>query len=166
MREHDAAPARAGDGSEQLAGALVREMAVTTADALLGRPRTAVVGLEKRGTVVGLYHHSVAVAEALANVLWHMAEVGEPGKGAAGGEEVAVESGAETETDGIVCVVRYGEGIDFQIAEAESGAGLEEFPRQRVLHAILHGAGGGGVREERDLFALIGVPWVEPEERT
>lgn len=48
-------------------------------------------------------------------------------------------------------VVWHGEGIDLQIAEAEPGAGFEELPRQRVFHAVLHGAGGGGVSEEGDL---------------
>jgi hypothetical protein len=66
-------------------------------------------------------------------------------------------AGGETETDGLLGVVRDGEGIDFQIAKTEPRTGFEELPRRAVrgVEFGLDGAAGRRVGEDLDVGVLL-----------
>jgi hypothetical protein len=132
-------------------------MAVTAGDALLERPGALGIGGEEVGAVVGLDDDDVALAELLADVLRGVAEVGEVGEGTARGKKVVGVAVGETKTDGLLSVVRDGEGVDFEIAETEAGAGFEELPRGAMggVEFRLHGATGGRIGEDLDVRMFL-----------
>jgi len=59
--------------------------------------------------------------------LGSMAQIGQPGE-APGRREQVIRPVGEEKRHGIVRVVRHGEALDLEIAEAKAGAGLEALP--------------------------------------
>src|SRR4051812_44561508 len=109
MREVNALPARTRHGGEQLARGEVREMTMPSADPLLQRPRPTRVVLQQLRAMVRLDHDDFAFANALADVLRGVPEIGEPRDRAARREEIAVVAAGETKPDRFLGVVRNGE---------------------------------------------------------
>lgn len=126
-------------------------------DALLERPRALGVGGEEVGAVVGLDDDDVALAELFTDVLGGVAEVGHVGERTARGQQVVGVAGSETEADGFLGIVRYGEGVNLDVAVAEARAGFEELPGGAVggVEFRLDGAAGGGIGEDLNVRVLF-----------
>jgi len=57
----------------------------------------------------------------------------------------------ESEADRFLCIVRHGERVNFEVAEAEARTGLENLPSGSVPETRLNCACGRAVRENLDL---------------
>jgi hypothetical protein len=130
-------------------------MTVATGDTLLGGPRALHIGLQEARAVVAFDNHHVDVANTFVNVLWSVAEVRQPSETAPRNEEVGLMAARKRETHRLLCIVRDVEAFDFQVAEMETRAGFEDFPRDWMLNFCLHGAGGGGIGEDLDVRKLL-----------
>ena len=94
------------------------------ADALLGRPRPARVGIEQVLVVVRLDEESVELAKPFGDAAGDMAHVrGEPDFFAAI---------ADHETNRIDCIVLDCEARDHRVADLEFGSSFEDFPCTRL----------------------------------
>ena len=147
---------------EKFADGVIGEMAGARENALLDDPGIW-ADLEHVEIVIGLEDEAIGLAEMDSDVVWQVAEIG------ADGDLGAV--GAEGETDGIGGVVRDGEGMDVDVADGETLAGLDglhaaEAFAESVGEDALEGVHGGlgdverGFPEAEDLreaVAVIGV---------
>ena len=70
--------------------------------------------------MVGLDDDDVGLADAVADALRRVAEVGDPREGPAGREEVALEPAREAEPHRVLRVVGDGEALDLEIAVHET----------------------------------------------
>jgi hypothetical protein len=110
--------------AEKLADGVVGEMPGAAQDALLDDPGIG-ADLEHVEIVIGLEDQSIAFAQVVLDELGHVAEVGDQA------ELRAV--GAEGEANGVGGIVRYGEGVNLDIADGEALAGLDGFDTVEAL---------------------------------
>ena len=89
--------------------------------------------------MVRLHDHDVAFADALADVLRRVAEIGEPGERAAQREKIALVPGRETKTHRLLRIVRHRETLHLEVAETKPRARLENLPVGPVLEAARYG---------------------------
>lgn len=127
MREVNVAPPWARDRFEQRARAVIREMAMPSADALLRGPGAFVVGLEEMGAMVGFDDNDIALANMLMNVLRRVTEIGEPHERTSGRKQI-VMTARETKTDRLVRIMWHGKTFDLKIAKTKTRARLKELP--------------------------------------
>lgn len=118
VAEDQSAGAGVEDFADEVAGDFVGEVAHAAHDALFDAPGVG-ADFEHFEVVVGFEQQQVGALEVNADGLGHVAEVGGDGHFEA--------LGAEGETDGVGGVVGDGEAIDVDVADGETGAGLEEF---------------------------------------
>src|SRR5437879_1987244 len=119
MRQHQIARARVetfGIG-EKRADALIREMAGAAHHALLDVPGIR-ADLEHLHIVIRFEHEAIAIAQVLLDQLGHVTEIGHQGELHAGS--------AEGEAERVDGVVGNAKRRDFDIANAEAVAGLNE----------------------------------------
>ena len=107
--------------------------------------------------MVGFDDDDIAGAEVFADMLRGVAEIGQENEGTARGKQVVVPAGGETKAHGIVGVVGDGEALDLEVAETETGAGLEELPvgLMGVGDFGLDGARRGRVGEDGNLRKFL-----------
>ncbi|HEY1471137.1 MAG TPA: hypothetical protein VGF61_19000 [Candidatus Acidoferrum sp.] len=148
--------------SEVFADGVIGKMAGAGKDALLDDPRIG-ANLEHVEIVVGFEDETIGFAEVDFDKLRHVAEVGTDGNLGA--------VGAESETDGIDSIVRDGEGVDVDVADTKTLAGLYGFNAAEALaesfreNALKNAHGGlGDVKRTlpeteylREAVAMIGV---------
>jgi hypothetical protein len=144
------------------ADGVIGEMAGARKYALLDDPRIG-ANLEHIEVVVGFEDETIRFAEMNFDELRHVAEVGADGNLGA--------IGAKSETDGIDGIVRDGEGVDVNVADAKALAGLNGFDSAETLaegfreNALKNAHGGLGYIERtlpetedlREAIAMIGV---------
>jgi hypothetical protein len=99
-------------------GGFVREMAVPAKNALLERPRTVWAILKHLHVVVGFEHEDVRGACAFDDQLRHVAKISD--------EPEVAGSSVKQKTDGILGVMRDGEGVHEHIGNFEAGPGVKE----------------------------------------
>src|SRR5258708_7569006 len=95
-------------------------MAVPPEDALLEAPRAPRAILQHLHVVIRFEDEDVRGADAVEHDFGRMSEVG--GKADVAGRR------AQKISDGILCVVRNGEGLDAYVADFKSRAGGEKLP--------------------------------------
>lgn len=110
--------------SEVLADGMIGKMAGAGKDALLDDPGIG-ANLEHVEIVVGFKDEAIGFAEVNLDKLRHVAEVGTDGN--------LGTVGAKRETDGIDGIVRYGEGVDVDVADTKTLAGLDGFDATETL---------------------------------
>ena len=119
------------------AGDIVRKMPIAAHHALLHRPGIG-PDLQHFQIVIRFEQQQIRAAQMEADRIRQIAEIG--------GDRNLDAFGAEGESDGIGGVVRDGETGDVDIADGETGAGLEQF---EVRRAFSSQAMAGAVRRER-----------------
>src|SRR5690606_31743606 len=142
VSEEDVTPARTRDAFQQFARALIGKMAMASADALFERPRSLGVGLEQLRAVIGLNDDHVDLAQVFVDVLWRVAEVGQPCEAAPRRKQIVGEAVAETKSDGILRIMRHLKTRDLEIAKLKRGAGFKIHQIRIVAEIHLHGARG------------------------
>src|SRR5688500_13797951 len=115
-------------------------MAVPAGDALLERPWPVGVVLKQLGAVLRLDDGDLALANALMDIPGGVAEIREPGDGAARREKIPVMATGETKSDRLLRIMRHGKTLDEEIAKHETRAGLKNLPLGPVFKTRLHGA--------------------------
>ena len=80
VSEKNLAPVGILYGFKQVAGGLIGEVSVASADALFDGPRSAFVAFQQLRAVVGFDYERVDVADTFADFWRGKAKVGEPGK--------------------------------------------------------------------------------------
>ena len=93
-------------------------MAVTAENALLEAPRPAGAILQHLHVVIGFEHEHVRRADAFDDQFRHVPKVGDEG--------YVADRGAQQITDGVLGVMRNGEGVHQQVADFKARAGLEQ----------------------------------------
>jgi len=109
---------------EEFADGVIGEMASAREDALLDDPGIR-ADLEHVEIVIGFEDEAIGLAEMDSYVIWQIAEIGADGNFGA--------VGAEGESDGVGGVVRDGEGVDVDVADGETLAGLDGFDAAETL---------------------------------
>ena len=104
-----------GDG---FGGGFVREMAVAAKNTLLETPRAARAILQHLHVVIGFEHKDVRGARAFDDQLRHVAKVGD--------EPDVAGGGAQQKTDGVLGVMRDGEGVHQHVGDFKARAGVEQ----------------------------------------
>src|ERR1039458_6976921 len=111
-------------------------MAMASENALLEAPRAARTILQHLHVVIGFKHEDIRRADALDDQFCHVTEVGDKTDVAGGG--------AQQKTDGVLGIVRDGEGVHQQVADFKARAGVEEvadkFSLQLKFKCFLGGA--------------------------
>jgi hypothetical protein len=142
VSEVDVAEVSGNDFRGGIGGGMVAEVAVSTEDTLFGGPGAAGIFLEEFEVVVGFQDEDVGGANALDDEFGGVAEVSE--------EADIPGGGTEQEPDGVLGVVRNGEGIDRDIAEIEGAAGLKLSESEGDFAVALDGFGGEAVAVDGD----------------
>ena len=103
VREVKMAQIGGHDLRDGFGGGFVREMAVVAKNSLLEAPRTARAILKHLHVVIGFEHEDVRGARAFNDQFCRMAEIGD--------EPDVAGGGVQQITDGILGIVRNGEGV-------------------------------------------------------
>ena len=118
-----------GDVAEEIGDLLVREMPVLRADALLGRPRPARIGIEQFLVVVRLDEESVELAKPFGDAAGDMAHVR--------GKPEFFAAIADHETNRIDRIVLDREARDHCVADLKFASGFEDFPCARLEAGVV-----------------------------
>ena len=110
--------------SEVFAYCVIGEVAGAREDALLNDPRIW-THFKHVQVVIGLQDNAIAIPKVDLNVIWHVAKIRDNGHFCA--------VGAEREGDGIGGVVRDLEGVNINVTDDETLAGLNRFERAEAL---------------------------------
>ncbi len=111
---------RVGDVAEQIGHLIIRQMPVQRADALLGRPWAARVGIEQTFVVVGLDEERVELAKVFGDAARDMAHVR--------GDADFFAAVADHESDRIDSIVLDSEAGDRRAADLKLATRFEDFP--------------------------------------
>jgi hypothetical protein len=144
---------------EEFADGVVGKMASSGEDALFDDPRIG-ADLEHVQIVIGFEDQAIGLTEMDAHMIGEVAEIG------ADGDFSAV--GAEGEAHRVGCIVRNGEGVNVNVADGETLAGLDGFDAAKALaegvrkNALqgIHGGFGdveGGFPNAQDLRKAVAV---------
>jgi hypothetical protein len=133
-------------GRHDLGGGLRRgvigKVSVAAEDALFEAPGSADAILEHFDIVIGFEHQGMGGADAFEDQFGDVSQVGE--------EADIHPVGAQEESDGILGIMRDGEGFDEDIADLEAGAGQEAAAVEFCVEQGLDGFVGGLVAVDGD----------------
>lgn len=125
------------DGLGCIGRGLIGEVAVPPQDALFQAPGAVRAVLEHFHVVIGFQHQDVCLAHPFNHEFCHMPEIREKSNAR------AVD--ADEEADGVLGVVRNGEGFDPEVADFETGAGGEGAAIEAGIQLELGGFARGAV---------------------
>ena len=122
------------------------------------------VVFEHGDIVIGFENEVVHIPDFLTDAFGGMSEVGQPGEGAVGIEQIFFPPGKNV-ADGVVGIMGDGKGFDGDVSKLKGLSGFKDVPFGGVGQFALNGSGGRGVGKEFNAvlgqssyaFAVVGM---------
>ena len=122
------------------------------------------VVFEHGDIVIGFQYEVVHIPDFLTDAFGGMSEVGQPGEGAVGIEQIFFPPGKNV-ADGVVGIMGDGKGFDGDVAKLKGLSGFKDGPFGGVGQFALNGSGGRSVGKKFNAvlgqashaFAVVGM---------